>query len=229
MDLSSYYRETQTAAERDDAARRADYRCGMPDPPIEFDRTSGASLILPGCGCDIVGRGTSPYPLRIKFCAVHQRVAQPKKKRRDFLCAQCGAVTYDDYMVADEVWLEVAGKLDVLHLEIVADGPGQRGVHLSAHVDGPCPVCGDRRRLTPRSVALCPNGHESAPPIVQCRVERRPPVIDATLAECDRCDEHRLCVSYQNSARSMRSTLCGVCLERLTAALATERVKRGMT
>jgi hypothetical protein len=44
---------------------------------------------------------------------------------RDFLCAECGEKTRDDYMARDDVWTSVAGKRDVLHLECFAKRLGR--------------------------------------------------------------------------------------------------------
>ena len=42
--------------------------------PLSFHRLRGATLMLPPCGCDVVGGGTIPDPIRIKFCALHRGV-----------------------------------------------------------------------------------------------------------------------------------------------------------
>lgn len=68
---ATYHIETDAQAKADDAVRRVDYKHGEHYSP-EHDRLNGATLALPDCGCTVVGRGTLPFPIRIKFCEKHR-------------------------------------------------------------------------------------------------------------------------------------------------------------
>jgi hypothetical protein len=69
-ELEAYARETEAEEAKDVEDRREKT---PPFPPIAHDRLNGAALVLPPCGCNVVGRGTIPYPIRIKFCAGHRK------------------------------------------------------------------------------------------------------------------------------------------------------------
>ncbi len=66
--LLDYRMETLAQESRDDAQRRE-----HPFIPFEHDRLNGVTLALPPCGCNVTGRGTLPFPIRIKFCDRHAR------------------------------------------------------------------------------------------------------------------------------------------------------------
>jgi hypothetical protein len=68
-----YLIETEAQRKTDDEERRADYKNGIIAYPLDHDRLNGACLSLPACGCNITGRGTVRFPIRIEFCEQHRR------------------------------------------------------------------------------------------------------------------------------------------------------------
>lgn len=70
--MRTYVAETKDQEARDDRERRADYATCF-RYALDHDRLEGATLVLPPCGCNVTGRGTLRFPIRIRFCETHAR------------------------------------------------------------------------------------------------------------------------------------------------------------
>jgi hypothetical protein len=46
--------------------------CGFTYSPDEPDYLCGAVMDHKPCGCEVIGNGTLPSPLRIKYCSTHK-------------------------------------------------------------------------------------------------------------------------------------------------------------
>ncbi len=63
-----YVAATKVQSAQDDADRLRQYPHVA---TIEHDRLNRATLSLPPCGCNVTGRGTLTFPIRIVFCKTH--------------------------------------------------------------------------------------------------------------------------------------------------------------
>lgn len=78
--LQDYYEHVR---DLDGAEREADKARNAFPLPVPHDRLNGATLLLPPCGCTVMGRGTIPFPVRIAYCERHREVKDPT------ICIRC--------------------------------------------------------------------------------------------------------------------------------------------
>ena len=50
--------------------------CSRCAPTMRDPFGRGVSVMHPGCGCKVIGNGTSPQPVRILFCEAHEDVTE---------------------------------------------------------------------------------------------------------------------------------------------------------